>query len=68
GVEYTFAGLGFEAYPYKGNKNLRLHGLFAFNEMGNCLNSNQDSNTASELTCQVQVGVTWRIDFAKQFK
>ena len=61
GVEYTFAGLGFEAYPYKGNKNLRIHGLFALNSLGNSL----DETTKDELTLQFNVGVTWRINFVK---
>ena len=64
GVEYTFAGLGFEAYPYKGNKNLRLHGLFALNSMANTLDMN-NPESSPELTYQAQVGVTWRINFAK---
>ena len=64
GVEYTFAGLGFEAYPYKGNKNVRLHGLFAFNSMANTLDMN-NPESSPELTYQAQVGVTWRINFAK---
>ena len=64
GVEYVFAGLGFEAYPYKGNKNLRLHGLFALNSMANTLDMN-NPESSPELTYQAQVGVTWRINFAK---
>ena len=64
GVEYAFAGLGFEAYPYKGNKNLRLHGLFALNSMANTLDMN-NPESSPELTYQAQVGVTWRINFAK---
>ena len=65
GVEYTFAGLGFEAYPYKGNKNVRLHGLFAFNSLGNCWEDMNNPESSPELTLQAQVGVTWRINFVK---
>lgn len=65
GVEYAFAGLGFEAYPYKGNKNLRIHGLFALNSKANTLDMN-NPESSPELTYQAQVGVTWRIDLAKQ--
>ena len=65
GVEYGFAGLGFEAYPYKGNKNVRLHGLFAFNSMANAWDDKDNPESAPELSYQAQVGVTWRINFAK---
>ena len=61
GVEYTFAGIGFDAFPYKGNKNVRLHGLFAFNSLGNTF----DPESSPKLTYQAQVGVTWRINFVK---
>ena len=64
GVEYVFAGLGFEAYPYKGNKNVRLHGLFAFNELTQSTDDMMNPNS-SNLSLQAQVGVTWRINFAK---
>ena len=64
GVEYVFAGLGFEAYPYKGNKNVRLHGLFAFNELTLPTDDMMNPNS-SNLSLQAQVGVTWRINFAK---
>lgn len=64
GVEYVFAGLGFEAYPYKGNKNVRLHGLFAFNELTQPTDDMMNPNS-SNLSLQAQVGVTWRINFAK---
>ena len=64
GVEYVFAGLGFEAYPYKGNKNLRLHGLFAFNELTQAADDMINPNS-SNLSLQAQVGVTWRINFVK---
>ena len=61
GVEYTFAGIGFDAFPYKGNKNVRLHGLFAFNSLGNTF----DPESSPKLTYKAQVGVTWRINFVK---
>lgn len=64
GVEYVFAALGFEAYPYKGNKNVRLHGLFAFNELTQPTDDMMNPNS-SNLSLQAQVGVTWRINFAK---
>ena len=54
GMEYTFAGLGFEAYPYKGNKNVRLHGFFAANKSDDL-----------GLSLQFNVGVTWRVNFVK---
>ena len=64
GVEYLFGGLGFEAYPYKGNKNVRLHGLFAFNELTQPVDDMLNPNSTN-LSFQAQVGVTWRINFAK---
>ena len=64
GVEYVFAGLGFEAYPYKGNKNVRLHGLFAFNELTQPTDDMMNPNSTN-LSLQANVGVTWRINFAK---
>ena len=64
GVEYSFAGLGFEAYPYKGNKNVRLHGLFAFNELTEPVEDMLNPNSTN-ISFQAQVGVTWRINFAK---
>ena len=64
GVEYTFAGLGFEAYPYKGNKNVRLHGFVAFNELTQPADDLINPNS-SDLSLQANVGVTWRINFVK---
>lgn len=64
GVEYVFGGLGFEAYPYKGNKNLRLHGLFALNELTQNIDDMLNPNSTN-LSLQAQVGVTWRINFVK---
>lgn len=63
GVEYTFAGLGFEAYPYKGNKNVRLHGFFAFNDLTTPTDDMLNPNSTN-LSLQANVGVTWRINFA----
>ncbi len=65
GVEYTFAGLGFEAYPYKGNKNVRLHGFFAMNSLNEPSDDMLNPNSSSPLSLQFNLGVTWRIDFAK---
>ena len=64
GVEYTFAGLGFEAYPYKGNKNVRLHGFVAFNDLTQPTDDMINPNSTN-LSLQANVGVTWRINFAK---
>ena len=64
-VEYTFAGLGFEAYPYKGNKNVRLHGFFAMNSLNEPSDDMLNPNSSSPLSLQFNLGVTWRIDFAK---
>ena len=64
GVEYTFAGLGFEAYPYKGNKNVRLHGFFALNDLNEPVDDMLNPNS-SNLELQFNLGVTWRINFAK---
>ena len=64
GVEYSFAGLGFEAYPYKANQNIRLHGFFAFNSMNTPTDDMINPNSAN-LSLQAQVGVTWRINFVK---
>jgi hypothetical protein len=64
GAEYTFAGLGFEAYPYKANQNIRLHGFFAFNSMNTPAEDMVNPNSAN-LSLQAQVGVTWRINFVK---
>ena len=64
GIEYVFGGLGFEAYPYKGNKNVRLHGLFAVNELTQPVEDMLNPNSTN-LSFQAQVGVTWRINFVK---
>lgn len=64
GVEYTYAGLGFEAYPYKGNKNVRLHGFFALNDLNEPTDDMLNPNS-SNLEFQFNVGVTWRINFVK---
>ena len=64
GVEYVFGGLGFEAYPYKGNKNLRLHGFLAFNSLTSPTDDILNPNS-TDFSVQANVGVTWRIDFAK---
>ena len=64
GIEYVFGGLGFEAYPYKGNKNVRLHGLFAVNELTQPVDDMLNTNSTN-LSFQAQVGVTWRINFVK---
>ena len=63
GVEYTFAGVGFEAYPYKGNQNVRLHGFVAFNDLNDSYDMSNPNST--DLSLQANVGVTWRINFAK---
>ncbi|MBR5603174.1 MAG: hypothetical protein IKW51_03055 [Bacteroidales bacterium] len=67
GVEYSFAGLGFESYPYKGNQNVRLHGFFALNKLGSLYDfAGLDlAPVESKLTYQFNLGVTWRINFAK---
>lgn len=68
GIEYTFAGLGFEAYPYKGNQNIRLHGFFAMNsltERAFDAENMQEGENYSKLSMQFNVGLTWRINFAK---
>ena len=64
GAAYTFAGIGFEAYPYKANQNIRLHGFFAFNSMNTPADDMVNPNSAN-LSLQAQVGVTWRINFVK---
>ena len=64
GVEYTFAGLGFESYPYKGNKNIRLHGFVALNDLNKPADDMLNPNS-SNLELQVNFGLTWRINFAK---
>ena len=64
GVEYTFAGLGFESYPYKGNKNIRLHGFVALNDLNMSADDMLNPNS-SNLELQVNLGLTWRINFAK---
>ena len=64
GVEYTFAGLGFESYPYKGNKNIRLHGFVALNDLNMPADDMLNPNS-SNLELQVNLGLTWRINFAK---
>ena len=68
GVEYTFAGLGFESYPYKGNKNIRLHAFFAANKYMEDIYSDTEntiSNSNSTLSFQFNIGLTWRINFVK---
>lgn len=67
GVEYTFAGLGFEAYPYKGNQNVRLHGFLAFNDLIEPSSNHDDmlNPNSSNLSIQFNLGITWRINFAK---
>lgn len=67
GVEYAFAGLGFESYPYKGNQNIRLHGFFAYNELINPTFDDENMKTSSSplASFQFNVGLTWRINFVK---
>lgn len=65
GVEYTFAGLGFEAYPYKGNKNVRLHGFFAMNSFVDPEEEILNPESSTKLSFQFNVGATWRINFVK---
>ena len=67
GVEYAFAGLGVESYPYKGNKNIRLHGFVAVNSMTEpVVNENMEMYRGfSETSIQFNIGLTWRINFAK---
>ena len=64
GNEYTFAGIGFEAYPYKANQNIRLHGFFAFNSLTEPIDELMNTNSSS-LSLQANVGLTWRINFVK---
>ena len=64
GVEYTFAGIGFEAYPYKANQNIRLHGFIAFNDLTTPTDDMLNPNS-SNLSLQANVGLTWRINFVK---
>lgn len=64
GVEYTFAGLGFESYPYKGNQNIRVHGFVALNDLNEPADDMLNPNS-SDLSLQVNLGLTWRINFAK---
>ena len=64
GVEYTFAGIGFESFPYKGNKNIRLHGFVALNDLNEPADDMTNPNSTN-LSLQVNLGVTWRINFAK---
>ena len=65
GIEYTFGGLGFEAYPYKGNQNVRLHGFFALNSTNTPADDMLNPNSAPDISLQCNLGVTWRINFAK---
>lgn len=68
GVEYTFAGLGFESYPYKGNQNIRIHGFVALNSLCNPeadFDNLQVTTPEPKLSLQVNLGLTWRINFVK---
>lgn len=65
GVEYTFAGLGFESFPYKGNKSIRLHGFVALNSLCEPLDDMINPNSFPKLSLQFNLGLTWRINFAK---
>ena len=65
GSEYTFAGLGFESYPYKGNKNIRLHAYFAVNSLCEPEELQDLINPETNISYQFNIGLTWRINFAK---
>ena len=71
GSEYTFSGLGFEAFPYKGNQDIRLHAFAMINSMNKKnMNVNPDNNTPfieseHELGFQFNIGLTWRVNFVK---
>lgn len=65
GVEYTFGGVGFEAYPYKGNQNIRLHGFVAVDSLVKPNDDMINPNSAPDCSLQFNLGVTWRINFAK---
>ena len=64
GVEYTFGGLGFESYPYKGNQNVRVHGFVALNDLNDPADDMLNPNSTN-LSLQFNLGVTWRINFVK---
>lgn len=65
GVEYIFGGLGFESYPYKGNQNIRVHGFLALNSLCDPLDDMLNPNSFPKLSLQFNLGLTWRINFAK---
>lgn len=61
GTEYYYYGLGFEIYPMKTSKDIRIHGFAArkntdFDGTGNDIND-----------WHFSLGLTWRIDFLKKF-
>ncbi len=53
GIEYIFYGAGFEYYPLKENKNLRLHAAWSANNLGD--------NYAT-------IGLKWRFDLTSAAK
>lgn len=69
GNAYTFCGLGFEAFPYKGNKDIRLHAFVMLNSMFE-EHLEMDGRlpvyvTDVELGFQFNIGFTWRVNFVK---
>ncbi len=53
GIDYMFYGCGFEYYPLKENKNLRLHAAWAGNNLGDSF---------------LNIGLKWRFDLTSAMK
>lgn len=69
GKAYTFCGLGIEAFPYKGNQDIRLHAFAMLSSMSEDSIEIIDNVPAivnnAELRFQFNVGLTWRVNFVK---
>ena len=60
GTDIMFYGGGFEYYPMKNSKDLRIHAFFAVHDA----TKNKVGN--SDITYQANAGVTWKLNFIKR--
>lgn len=61
GIEYHYYGIGFEIYPMKADKDIRIHGFAArkSTDFAGTVNDKDDWHFS--------LGLTWRADFLKKF-
>ena len=67
GTDIVFYGGGFEFYPWKGKKDIRVHGFFAVSDVRRSMEYTSEGVLGvDDIDCtsyQANIGVTWRLKF-----